>query len=74
MARSFDINQPGMSLEELKGGVLGGSLMQGTLEIGDEIEISPGRKVELAGGKFAWETITTTIESLHAGGGRAATR
>jgi len=69
VARSFDINQPGMSFEDLKGGVLGGTLLQGTLKVGDEIEISPGRKVELAGGKFSWETITTTIESLHTGGG-----
>jgi translation initiation factor 2 subunit 3 len=69
VARSFDINQPGMSLDQLKGGVLGGTLMQGKLQVGDEIEISPGRKVEMPGGKFSWETITTTIESLHTGGG-----
>ncbi|MCX6651262.1 MAG: translation initiation factor IF-2 subunit gamma [Methanomassiliicoccales archaeon] len=69
VARSFDINQPGNSVDDLKGGVLGGTLMQGTLKVGDEIEISPGRKVELPGGKFSWETITTTIESLHTGGG-----
>ncbi|HUT27905.1 MAG TPA: translation initiation factor IF-2 subunit gamma [Methanomassiliicoccales archaeon] len=68
VARSFDINQPGMSIDELHGGVLGGTLMQGKIAVGDEIEISPGRKVELPGGKFSWETITTTIESLHTGG------
>ncbi|MBM4237262.1 MAG: translation initiation factor IF-2 subunit gamma, partial [Euryarchaeota archaeon] len=68
VARSFDINVPGSSPETLKGGVLGGSLIQGKLEIGDEIEISPGRKVEGSGGKIAWESVTTTVESLHAGG------
>jgi translation initiation factor 2 subunit 3 len=68
VARSFDINQPGSSPEELKGGVLGGSIIHGKLEIGEEIEIAPGRKVELTGGKVAWERIITTIESLHAGG------
>jgi translation initiation factor 2 subunit 3 len=67
VARSFDINIPGSSPETLKGGVLGGTLMQGILEIGDEIEVSPGRKVE-SGGKAVWEQITTTVESLHAGG------
>ncbi|MDD1765590.1 MAG: translation initiation factor IF-2 subunit gamma [Methanomassiliicoccales archaeon] len=67
VARSFDINIPGSSPETLKGGVLGGTLMQGILDIGDEIEVSPGRKVE-SGGKASWEPITTTIESLHAGG------
>jgi translation initiation factor 2 subunit 3 len=67
VARSFDINIPGSSPETLKGGVLGGTLMQGILDIGDEIEVSPGRKVE-SGGKAVWEQITTTVESLHAGG------
>jgi translation initiation factor 2 subunit 3 len=67
VARSFDINTPGSSPETLRGGVLGGSLIQGRLEIGDEIEIQPGRKVEASGGKINWERITTTIESLHAG-------
>ncbi len=68
VARSFDINQPGMSIDDLRGGVLGGTLMQGKIAVGDEIEISPGRKVELPGGKFSWEIITTIIESLHTGG------
>lgn len=66
VARSFDINTPGSSPETLKGGVLGGSLMQGKLEVGNEIEIAPGRKTEI-GREVIWEKITTTIESLHAG-------
>ena len=66
VARSFDINTPGSPVASLRGGVLGGSLMQGKLEVGDEIEIAPGRKVEM-GREVTWEKITTTIESLHAG-------
>jgi len=66
VARSFDINTPGSPPESLKGGVLGGSLTQGSLEVGDEIEILPGRKVE-TGGKTTWERITTSIVSLHTG-------
>jgi len=66
VARSFDINTPGSSPDTLKGGVLGGSLMQGKLEVGEEIEIAPGRKTEV-GREVIWEKITTTIESLHAG-------
>ncbi len=46
IARSFDINKPGSKIENMKGGVLGGSLIQGTLKIGDEIEIRPGYFVE----------------------------
>ncbi len=42
VARSFDINKPGASPKELKGGALGGSITQGFAKIGEEIEISPG--------------------------------
>lgn len=41
-ARSFDVNRPGTQIENLKGGVVGGSLTQGEFEIGDEIEVKPG--------------------------------
>lgn len=40
--RSFDINRPHTGVEELKGGVIGGSIVRGLLSIGDEIEIRPG--------------------------------
>jgi len=67
VARSFDINNPGSAPSQLKGGVIGGSIIQGIFKVGDQIEIAPGRKIEVAG-KPQWERITTTIESLHAGG------
>jgi translation initiation factor 2 subunit 3 len=44
IARSFDVNRPGTPIEKLKGGVLGGSLIEGELKIGDRIEICPGFK------------------------------
>ena len=67
VARSFDINKPGTSAKDLAGGVLGGSLVQGELEVGDEIEIRPGREVE-EGGQTEYVPIETTIRSLQAGG------
>ncbi|MCK9323108.1 MAG: translation initiation factor IF-2 subunit gamma [Candidatus Methanomethylophilaceae archaeon] len=67
VARSFDINSPGTVPMELKGGVIGGSLIQGKLKLGDEIEIAPGRKVDVAG-KTTYETISAKITSLEAGG------
>ncbi|MBR2394005.1 MAG: translation initiation factor IF-2 subunit gamma, partial [Candidatus Methanomethylophilaceae archaeon] len=67
VARSFDINSPGTKPQDLKGGVLGGTLIQGTLKVGDEIEISPGRKTEVAG-KVTYERITAKVTSLEAGG------
>jgi translation initiation factor 2 subunit 3 len=67
IARSFDINVPGTKIKSLRGGVIGGTLTQGKLKVGDEVEISPGRKVE-TGSKIAWEPITTKVRSLYAGG------
>ncbi len=44
--RSFNVNRPGTPpAEKLVGGVVGGSLIQGRLRIGDEIEIRPGLKM-----------------------------
>ncbi|MBX0322653.1 translation initiation factor IF-2 subunit gamma [Halomicroarcula sp. F13] len=67
VARSFDINRPGTTWEDLLGGVLGGSLVQGKLEDDDEIELRPGREVE-EGGKTEWRPVTTDVRSLQAGG------
>jgi len=67
VARSFDINKPGARPKDLAGGIIGGSLIQGVLKIGDEIEISPGRQIEVEGKKQI-EQITTKVESLFTGG------
>ena len=40
--RSFDVNRPGTGLGELRGGILGGTLVQGVLRVGDEVEVRPG--------------------------------
>ena len=40
LIRSFDINRPGAT--EITGGVLGCTLLTGSLRVGDEIEILPG--------------------------------
>ncbi|MBC7120714.1 MAG: translation initiation factor IF-2 subunit gamma [Candidatus Methanosuratus sp.] len=66
VARSFDINKPGTPPSALHGGVLGGSLLQGRLRVGDEIEIRPGMKVEQSG-KVAYEPLFTRISSLMSG-------
>jgi len=67
IARSFDINKPGNRPEQLVGGVIGGSLMQGVLDVDDEIEIAPGRRVEIEG-KSVLQPIRTTVHSIMAGG------
>lgn len=40
--RTFDINRPGTSIDDLKGAVFGGSIQSGYLAIGDVISILPG--------------------------------
>ena len=64
--RSFDVNKPGASAKEIKGGVLGGALVQGEFRVGDEIEIRPGMYDEK---KAKYEPIVTTIASLGTGAG-----
>ncbi|WP_284012749.1 translation initiation factor IF-2 subunit gamma [Halobaculum litoreum] len=66
-ARSFDINRPGTKAKDLLGGVIGGSLAQGTLSEGDELELRPGREVE-EGGSSEYHSIETSVRSLQAGG------
>jgi translation initiation factor 2 subunit 3 len=67
VVRSFDVNKPGASVEQLVGGVIGGTIFQGKFEVGDEIEIRPGVRVEKYGKTF-YESLFTEIISLHAGG------
>ena len=67
VARSFDINRPGTRPTKLRGGVIGGSIVEGTFDIGDEITIGPGRKIE-NGGKTTWEPIHANIASMQGGG------
>ncbi len=42
ISRSFDVNKPGTELEKMLGGVLGGSISQGTLVKGQKVELTPG--------------------------------
>jgi translation initiation factor 2 subunit 3 len=65
VARSFDINRPGTRPAELKGGVLGGSLIQGHLKVGEEIEIRPGPQ---SGTGTHAESLHTTVTSIISGG------
>jgi translation initiation factor 2 subunit 3 len=67
LARSFDINRPGTTAEGLLGGVLGGSLVEGKLTNGQELELRPGIEIE-EGGKSEWVPLETDVRSLQAGG------
>lgn len=63
VVRSFDVNKPGTSVENLVGGVIGGTIIQGVFREGEDIEIRPGIR---SGAQYS--TLQTKIVSLHAGG------
>jgi len=63
--RSFDVNPPGTPGDKIRGGVIGGAIIQGVVRVGDEIEIAPGVKVEESG---RYEPLVTEVVNIRAGG------
>lgn len=61
--RSFDINNPGTPYDKITGGVIGGSILQGVLRPGDELEILPGY-LEKKDGEIIHEPLYTEVLSL----------
>jgi translation initiation factor 2 subunit 3 len=68
--RSFDVNKPGAPIKQVKGGIIGGALVQGEFNIDDEIEIRPGLVDEKKG---KYEPITSHISTLGTGAGLVET-
>ncbi|CAB4056093.1 EIF2S3 [Lepeophtheirus salmonis] len=64
--RSFDVNKPGSEVEDLKGGVAGGSILKGVLKVGQEIEVRPGLVSRDSEGKLTCKPIKSKIVSLFA--------
>ncbi|CAD5117106.1 DgyrCDS5914 [Dimorphilus gyrociliatus] len=62
--RSFDVNKPGCEVEELRGGVAGGSILKGVLKVGQEIEVRPGIVNKDGQGKLTCKPIRSRIVSL----------
>ncbi|KAF7321013.1 Translation initiation factor eIF2 gamma subunit [Mycena chlorophos] len=64
--RSFDVNKPGAEVDDLKGGVAGGSILTGVLKIGMDVEIRPGVVTKDNQGRNQCKPIFSKIMSLHA--------
>lgn len=64
--RSFDVNKPGAEVDELKGGVAGGSILRGVLKVGDEIEVRPGILTKDNEGQIHCRPIFSRIVTLFA--------
>ncbi len=69
VVRSFDVNKPGTPVEDLVGGVIGGTISQGTFRVGDKVETRPGL-AGLTGKSSSYQPLLTEVVSLHAGGQR----
>jgi translation initiation factor 2 subunit 3 len=67
IVRSFDINKPGTLIDKLEGGVIGGTIVQGKIAVGDQIEIRPGIAAEKEG-KGSHTPLMSEITSLQAAG------
>ncbi|CAM6076732.1 unnamed protein product [Sphagnum tenellum] len=64
--RSFDVNKPGAEVEEIKGGVAGGSILRGVLRVGQKIEVRPGITTKDDSGGIKRTPIFSWIVSLFA--------
>ena len=64
--RSFDVNKPGCEVDDLKGGVAGGSILRGVLRKGQEVEVRPGIVRKDPDGKVVCTPIFSRIVSLFA--------
>eukprot|EP00850_Spirogloea_muscicola_P011839 SM000075S21928 [mRNA] locus=s75:99080:101880:+ [translate_table: standard] len=64
--RSFDVNKPGAEVDEITGGVAGGSILHGVLRLGQRIEVRPGIVTKDAEGGIKCTPIFSRIISLKA--------
>jgi len=64
--RSFDVNKPGTPIEQMEGGIVGGTIAQGKFAVGEILEIRPGIMNEREG-KTVHDPLISEIVSLQAG-------
>lgn len=63
MIRSFDVNKSGCEVDDLKGGVAGGSILKGVLKVGQEIEDRPRTVSNGSEGKLMCKPMFSKIVS-----------
>lgn len=62
--RSFDVNRSGKEINDIIGGVIGGSILQGKLTIGQKIELRPGLISKKEDGTYKCYPLKTIVISL----------
>lgn len=65
LIRTFDINKPGCDIQNLKGGVVGGSISSGILKLGERVEIRPGISKKNKFGVLKCFPVMTVVQSLN---------
>ena len=63
--RTFDVNKPNISISKFKGGVLGGSVVQGILNKDSVVQISPGICTKKNSGEWSVKPLFTQVKSLN---------
>lgn len=64
--RSFDVNKPGTTIDEIQGGVVGGSVLEGVLQVGMEVELRPGHMFKDSDDNIQFTPIKSRIVTLQA--------
>lgn len=63
--RSFNVNMPGTMIENLKGGVIGGSVIKGRISVGDRLMAYPGYIIKASDRKqWSYRPIEVTVISI----------
>ena len=63
IVRSYNANKPSTKIEDMIGGIAGGSIVQGVLAVGDKVEIRPG-VINMVDGKRVIQPLIATVETL----------
>lgn len=69
IVRSFDINKPSTNIKDLKGGVLGGAILQGKIKLNEKVFLYPG--LEDGPIEFKIKSLNSekiSLKEAHAGG------
>lgn len=69
--RSFDVNKPGVDVTQINGGVIGGTITQGSLTIGEVVRIYPGMVRRIPpnektpeGPNFKYDPVICTVRNI----------
>ena len=63
--RSFNVNNPNTNIKDLKGGVVGGSLVRGIINVGQDVVMYPGHITKKSGTIWTYKPLTSKVVSIN---------